>query len=112
MTRRSVDDPSAPQPNVDPPDLLSLGEQAQRHTQDFLAQLRAEGREVYEVPGAGDRIQLTQQAMQAGHDVICHTVLAEADFQRAVGSKIELRWIELCAPGDLFAVDVQLQLTA
>ena len=80
MTRRFVDDPSAVTPDADPPELLSLREQAQRHEQACLAQLRAEGHDVYEVPSSGDRVQLTRQAMQAGHDVIFHAVLAQADF--------------------------------
>ena len=34
MTRRFVDDPSAAVPDADPPELLSLREQAQRHERE------------------------------------------------------------------------------
>ena len=85
MTRRFVDDPSAVTPDADPPELLSLREQAERHEHALLAQLRSEGRDVYEVPRSGDRVQLTRQAMQVGHDVIFHAVLAQADFWAQLG---------------------------
>ena len=80
MTRRFVDDPSAVTPDADPPQLLSLREQAERHEQAFLAELRAEGRDIYAVPNSEDQDQLTRQAMQAGHDVIFHPVLAQGDL--------------------------------
>ena len=80
MTRRFVDDPSTTVPDADPPELLSLRGQAERHDRAFLAELQEGGRDIYEVPSGGDRVQLTSQAMQAGHAAIFHAVLTQADF--------------------------------
>ena len=80
MTRGWLDDPSAAQPDAHAPQQLSLEEHGRRHEQAFLNQLRAQGRQVYSLPPGGDRARLTRSAMQAGHEVIFHGVLAQADF--------------------------------
>ena len=79
MTRRWLDDPTAAQPDAESAQQRSLGEHGRRHEQAFLKQLRDQGRQVYRVPSGGDRAALTRSAMQAGHEVILHGVLAEAD---------------------------------
>ena len=79
MTRRWLDDPTAAQPDAESAQQLSLGEHGRRHEQAFLKQLRDQGRHVYRVPSGGDRAALTRSAMQAGHEVIFHGLLAEAD---------------------------------
>ena len=79
MTRRWLDDPTAAQPDAESAQQRNLGEHGRRHEQAFLKQLRDQGRQVYRVPSGGDRAALTRSAMQAGHEVILHGVLAEAD---------------------------------
>lgn len=80
MTRRWLDDPEAAQPDAESAQQLSLGEHGRRHEQAFLKQLRDQGRHVYRVPSGGDRAALTRSAMRAGHEVIFHGLLTEADW--------------------------------
>ena len=89
MDRRAIVDPEAVSPDAESAELLSLREQGRRHEEGFLAQLREQGREIYEVPKTesfNDRIQLTRNALQAGREIVLHGVFAhdrflgEADF--------------------------------
>src|SRR6266581_1860548 len=54
MSRLSLDSPDHVQPDPDAPQLVTLAKQGQQHEQTVLAQLQAEGRDVYTVPPVGD----------------------------------------------------------
>src|SRR5438093_6961612 len=80
MSRFSLDSPDHVQPDPEAPQLVTLAKQGQQHEQTVLAQLQAEGREVYTVPPLGDRTALTLTAMRAGHEVIYQGALAHSTF--------------------------------
>src|SRR6266571_5321003 len=80
MSRFSLDSPDHVQPDPEAPQLVTLAKQGQQHEQTVLAQLQAEGREVYTVPPVGDHAALTLTAMRAGHEVIYRGALAHSTF--------------------------------
>jgi uncharacterized protein len=80
MSRFSLDSPDHVQPDPEAPQLVTLAKQGQQHEQTVLAQLQAEGREVYSVPPGGNHTALTLAAMQVGYEVIYQGALAHGAF--------------------------------
>jgi len=80
MSRLHLDYPQRVQPDLEAPEFAILAKQGIQHEHTVLAQLQAEGHDIYAVPQSGDRIALTVAAMQAGRPVIYQGELAGDDF--------------------------------
>ena len=82
MDRRLLHDPSLKE-KMDPKDPLleHLAKKGHTHEDEFVARLKAEGRDVVEIGGNNEaRAQATLEAMKSGRDVITQGYLTDGQF--------------------------------